>query len=59
MDEKEIAKELTIKAIERMDSRYGSHLKASERNDLIGKEVGLMYNEIFKAVLEANNKIYE
>lgn len=58
MEEKEIAKELTIKAIERMDNRYSSNMKASERNELIGKEVGVMYNEIFKAVLEANSKIY-
>ncbi|OAK70050.1 hypothetical protein [Lederbergia galactosidilytica] len=57
MLEKEIAKELTIKAIDKMDTKYAANKSSTEKNELIGKEVGIMYKEIFKAVLEANNEI--
>lgn len=55
MLEQEIAKELTLEAIKKIDTRFGTSYKASERNELLAKNVGEMYQEIFQSVVNANN----
>ena len=49
----EIAKELTLKAIDKLDVRFGSDKPAIKRNELLAEEVGKLYKEIFKAVFDA------
>ena len=56
MLEKEIAKELTLQAIKGLDIKIGSTKTAAERNDFLGKEVGKLYKEIFKSVVEASEE---
>ena len=57
MLEQEIAKELTLKAIEGLDRRFGTNKTAIERNEIYAQEVAKLYNEIFKAVVSANDHL--
>lgn len=59
MNDKEIAKEITIEVVKRLDTRYGSSLKASEKNLLIARDVGKMYQEILQSVINANESDIE
>lgn len=57
MLEKEIAKEITISAIGKIDTRFGGNVTAVEKNELYAQEVGKLYKEVFKAVVEATEDL--
>lgn len=53
----EITKELTLKALDKIDTSFGIDKTAVQQNELLAKEVGKLYTEILKSVFSATDQL--
>ncbi|EKN67840.1 hypothetical protein P9E76_01730 [Schinkia azotoformans] len=50
----EVAKEITLKALEKMQTNFGSDISAEEYNSQYAAEINKLFKSIYKAVYEAD-----